>query len=140
MHDIIRNSTLSHCNIPYLNDFSLFQTSQLPSFPYIIRSNDHKNNNKELTLLGQRERLLALYSDIKIEVTSSNTYSHNKQEILLNDFIYNYIDKIDHNRSANETLYLFGNNYHIPLFQQFTEAYNVSPCRYCKKAGAVSIG
>jgi hypothetical protein len=43
------------------------------------------------------------------------------------------------NQRANETLYLFGNNYQ-GVFQQLSDEYVIPPCSFCQQAGAVTVG
>eukprot|EP01034_Spumella_vulgaris_P034530 gene34530-42590_t len=40
---------------------------------------------------------------------------------------------------ANESFYLFGNNYE-GIFRQFNDLYASPPCKHCEKGGAKTIG
>ena len=55
-------------------------------------------------------------------------------KLSLGDYLEYTIDNNNDNIKANETLYLFGNNY-FGIFKELSNLYETPPCRYCEKAG-----
>jgi hypothetical protein len=126
------------CNVPRVNNFNSFQSSDLPNIPFVISYN--LNISHKLKELVDRQNLLDNYGREIVQLTSSNTYSHGLVEMTLENYIINHIDNNNLLKNANETLYLFGNNYELPLFRKMVELYNTPPCKYCEVAGLNSFG
>jgi hypothetical protein len=144
---LISDSNLPpRCNIktislsqPYPNERVI---NTLPTIPIIYKG--LSSRNAPLMELSVKEKLLSESGDNLVTLSSSNTYSHDKIQMTLREYIETMNPNFqtsagvssDH---ANETYYLFGNN-HGEIWQTFTDLYHLPPCSYCKEAGAVTIG
>lgn len=125
------------CNIPRIDAHEMVQhfKSSLPDYPVVIVGNS--SVNKYISDVASREKLLQNYGDTVVELTSSNTYSHGKRKMTLSDYIQSTVDISSQN--ANETFYLFGNNYE-GIWKQITDNYQIPWCSYCDTAGAKTVG
>lgn len=128
------------CNIQYL-DFDELQTisryEHFPSVPVIYKGSP--NRQQAMSTLGSFDHLHNTHGDTIVQLSSSNTYSHGRHFMALSQ----YLDYIRGNYSlhtqANETLYLFGNNYQ-GVFQMLSDEYIIPPCQFCENAGATVVG
>lgn len=110
--------------------------TEFPQIPTIYVPTYQRNS--QLSNAAARVKLLELYSDIPVTLSSSNTYSHEKKTIMMSE----YINSFSVNSStllANESFYLFGNNFG-KLWNDIEKLYDLPPCLHCKKAGAVTPG
>lgn len=160
LHEAIQ---LLQCNVERSTDFSILSEFVLPDYPIVFT--DMNRSQSSLANLGSRNNLLSRHGDVLVDLTSSNTYSEGRYRMTLAEFISDYVDAptadapffCENNndgesknicrspqavaeRPANESLYLFGNNYHVPLFKEMTKIYQWPRCRHCFKAGLASVG
>ena len=98
---------------------------------YIDDIRDVKSIN-ELKMKSSRSYLLEHHPATTVKLTSSNTYSHGDISMTLESYINESVDNSIESLSANETLYLFGNNYE-GIFKELSNLYDVPPCDYCEK-------
>jgi hypothetical protein len=134
---------LEFCNIDRIvvkRDDIKSKLLELPlSRPIIfVESNDNKNS--ELIDLINKNNLLENYGNETINLSSSNTYSHGLTIMSLKDYVLSFQSNEECNtKKSNESYYFFGNNYH-GIFKTMQELYIVPPCKFCRKAGAVTLG
>lgn len=134
------NSSL--CNIPkysidLLNNIN-FQS--LESIPMIFIPS--KQSNSFHSIANMNNLLNNYYNEI-IHLTSSNTLSQGYLQMTLGDYISNILntslDDITNHNYANQSYYLFGNNYH-GIFNEIIHNYNIPNCYHCQQAAAVTPG
>lgn len=124
------------CNIPthFLQDAAVL-LHHLPDYPLIFKADPHRN--QLLREIGSKFNLLTNHGDSLVTLTSSNTYSDGLFSMTLSDYIHSFSSRSQ--QLANESLYLFGNNYE-GIWSTMREAYVIPPCRGCDIAGAATIG
>ena len=126
------------CNIVRISIDEYVQSAvhtSLTEQPFIIVDSERRQDN--LISIASRENLIANHGKFPVKLTSSNTYSHGEASMTLEQYVHLEVD-IDAGK-ANETFYLFGNNYH-GIFKDLANLYKTPPCKYCEKAGAKTIG
>lgn len=131
------SSNTNRCNIDYMPVSSLINSNELPSRPVIYYDTDGGNRNNLLSQLVTRNYLLENYASTMVTLSSSNAYSHGRYRMTLGEYILSSVDVSS--QHANETLYMFGNNYD-GVWKELSDMYEVPPCRYCEVAGAKTIG
>lgn len=125
------------CNIDrILLDLSS-EITVLPEKPVIYV--EGRDRNHKLASLASKKSLEEKYGSTIVKLTSSNTYSHGLETMSLAEYFSLEIDRSEVRKFANESLYLFGNNYN-GVFKEMSNLYQLPRCRYCKKAGAVTLG
>ena len=123
------------CNIPKLNIAELSRNRSLPDYPFVFV--DVKDRQQELAEMSAREHLIENYGDTEVTLSSSNTFSHGKFVSTLEEYIRANVDTSS--RFANETFYLFGNNYN-GIWSELADLYRNPPCYGCDEAGMKTIG
>jgi hypothetical protein len=123
------------CNIPKVSISSIAGQKTLPNEPVIFVS--AQDRQKSMQEKASRSYLLENYGDTEVTLSSSNTYSHGRYTSTLEEYITTAVDTSS--QFANETKYLFGNNYD-GIFGTLTDLYLNPPCYYCDVAGAKTIG
>lgn len=124
------------CNINQRIIDKEFLLSELPSIPVLFRRK--VNLNLEVQSSSTKEMLTgSKYGDQPVVLSSSNTYSHDKLEMTLRDYINTMNDHII--SKSNETFYLFGNN-NGGLWRDLEKLYEHPPYVHSKVAGAVTFG
>lgn len=123
------------CNIPKVPLSVLNGARELPEIPVIYTFDG--NWQEQLRQRSARDFLLQNHGDTQVTLSSSNTYSHGKYEMSLAEYITTSVDVSS--QHANESFYLFGNNYD-GVFSELTDLYRNPPCHYCDVAGAKTIG
>lgn len=110
----------------------------LPNVPVLFI--DRFDRNKELQSMGSKSNLRELHGSTIVTLTSSNTYSDGIYSMPLSSYIDSFKSINDHRSlRANESLYLFGNNYN-GIFGDMISSYVIPPCRHCDIAGAKTLG
>lgn len=81
------------------------------------------------------------YGTTIVHLTSSNSYSQGDYSMTLSEYINRSSATAASvaSRRANESLYLFGNNYD-GVWKELMDLYDPPPCRQCKRAGAKTFG
>ena len=134
----VSTSKEKSCNIQNLDSkatpFGINIT--LPEIPYIIKRNWPLS---ELSYLTERHNLIDKYGDLVVDLSSSNTYAQGKASLPLQTFITEHVD-VQIVKEANETLYLFGQNYESIMFKELSKLYRIPHCSICESAGMQSIG
>jgi hypothetical protein len=95
-----------------------------------------RDRNQVLAEAASKHTLRDLYGDTLVTLASSNTYSHDTIDMTLSEYL-GLIERDAHlsrNAKANETYYLFGNNF-SELFRRLEGHYVLPPCTHCKEAG-----
>jgi len=131
----ISADTILPCNIPKLSIAELGRNRSLPEYPFIFV--DTETRQQELAEISAREYLIDNHGDIEVTLSSSNTFSHGKVVSTLEEYIRANVDTSS--RFANETFYLFGNNYH-GIWSELADLYRNPPCYGCDEAGMKTIG
>jgi hypothetical protein len=151
------------CNIPKISLKSNYLIDPLPEHPTIF-INDAKLKNLELSKVSQRNHLLKYYGNDLVKLSSSNTFSHGLKIMELKEYITTIVDKntyendlelnceylntcVNNNKiqekhqklSANESYYMFGNNYD-GIWGELADLYEIPPCINCDVGGAKTIG
>lgn len=138
--DVEINMVNSPCNIERIR-LSAKSTQKnlldLPKVPKIYVFDEHRQAS--LTYLSQRDFLLSAYGKTTVKLTSSNSFSQGEVQMSLQDYIVKNVDVDASSNLANESMYLFGNNYD-GIFSKLSQEYVVPPCKYCVTAGANSVG
>ena len=129
---------LDPCNILRVDIDSIEGRYLLENFPDepVIFIGDH-DRNAALQDLGSKQNLMSNHGSTMVTLTSSNTYSDGLYQMSL----FSYLESFNGNQSlqANESLYLFGNNYE-GIFREMASSYVIPPCRHCDVAGARTVG
>jgi hypothetical protein len=123
------------CNIPKVPIEAINGQKPLPDAPVIYTA--HRDRQAVVHERSERELLLQQFGDTLVTLSSSNTYSHGKYSMTLSEYITTSVDTSS--RNANESFYLFGNNYD-GIFSELAGLYRNPPCYYCDKAGAKTVG
>jgi hypothetical protein len=123
------------CNIPKVPIEAINGQKLLPDAPVIYTT--HRDRQAVVHERSERELLLKQFGDTIVTLSSSNTYSHGKYSMTLSEYITTSVDTSSQN--ANESFYLFGNNYD-GIFSELADLYSNPPCYYCDKAGAKTVG
>lgn len=116
---------------------------KFPSAPIIYL--DETLSNLNLKDIVGRDSLLALHGNQRVKLSSSNTFSHGLRVTSLAEYITEWVDIDLANEfsssfaAANESFYLFGNNYD-GIFKEVNDQYVTPPCQFCDVAGAKTIG
>ena len=113
----------------------------LPDRPVVYSLDDPVYKNRDLERLTSRLYLLENHYSNAVIVSSSNAYSHDKSRTTLGEYIHSFDEAVAVSASskANETFYLFGDNYG-GIWKRMSASYEVASCRHCNKAGAKSCG
>ena len=107
---------------------------QLPEEPVVFVGAPTRNHI--LAQAASKEALRELHGSTVVTLASSNTYSHDTIDMTLSQYL-DLLERDAHlspNAKANETYYLFGNNF-SELFKQLEALYVLPPCTHCKTAG-----
>ena len=123
------------CTIPKLQLSELSRNKTLPKYPFIFV--DTKERQRSLAAQASREFLIENYGESSVTLSSSNTYSHGKLVSTLEGYIKTSVDTSS--RFANETFYLFGNNYD-GIWSELADLYINPPCYGCDVAGMKTLG
>jgi hypothetical protein len=125
----------------YLTPGQIDLLDDAPDRPVIYVLNHSAFKNPALQELASRERMMEDYGDDTVTVSSSNAYSHDKLRVSLRDYLLSMDEDQDRPLSsrANETFYLFGDNYG-GVWSETAGAYEVASCAQCNRAGAKSVG
>ena len=107
----------------------------LPEYPVIFEASHDRN--KYLSQMSNKSHLAQKHGTTDVVLSSSNTYSYEKITMSLG----NYIDYMMNPNSnlANETFYMFGNNYE-GIWKEMSKSYVLPDCSVCAIAGAVTLG
>ena len=128
------------CNIEKLyvekNDALLGNIEDFPDNPVVFVG--ARDRNRALAEAASLEALRMKYGDTIVTLASSNSYSHDTVDMMLSEYLdmlqkNNHINK---DAKANETYYLFGNNF-SELFKKLEGHYVLPPCSSCKEAGMI---
>lgn len=127
------------CNIPKLPLSELVDAETFPDVATIyVEDGVHVGRQQILQQLSGKEQLSTNYGETVALLSSSNAYSHGRIHMSINEY-FEHILPSTNNSKANETYYLFGGNTG-GIWDILEESYAVPPCRYCKVAGAVTLG
>lgn len=92
------------------------------------------SRNAELVKRVSKENILSQYGSSLVTLTSSNAHSHGKKIVELSEYIESLTRKNEitilsnHEKPANETWYLFGNNEHSYPFRELSRIYIMPEC------------
>lgn len=150
------------CNIPKISLHSINNLIEpLPDYPIIFV--DSKFKNLPVQKISQRDNLLKYYGSDLVKLSSSNTFSHGLKVMELKEYINTIVDKniydnkdiesnckdlktcVNYNQenhqklAANESYYMFGNNYD-GIWGRIGDLYEIPPCINCDIGGAKTIG
>jgi hypothetical protein len=95
-----------------------------------------RDRNRVLAQATSKETLREQHGDTLVTLASSNTYSHDTLDMTLAQYLA-LLDRDAHlsqNAKANETFYLFGNNF-SELFKRLEKKYVLPPYVHCREAG-----
>eukprot|EP01130_Rhizamoeba_saxonica_P004765 TRINITY_DN1936_c0_g1_i1.p1 TRINITY_DN1936_c0_g1~~TRINITY_DN1936_c0_g1_i1.p1 ORF type:complete len:257 (-),score=47.64 TRINITY_DN1936_c0_g1_i1:68-838(-) len=108
-NETILDSLSFPCNIPRASKITLqqFQTHYRETTPVIL---ENMVNNSPFRYACEKDRLLELYSDQFVTLSSANSYSYDKKVIEFGDYIGNHISGQDFNVNGADTYYQFGDN------------------------------
>jgi len=123
------------CTIPKLQLSELSRNKTLPDHPFIFV--DTIDRQQALASQASREYLIKNHGKSAVTLSSSNTYSHGKLVSTLEEYIKTSVDTTS--RFANETFYLFGNNYD-GIWSELADLYVNPPCYGCDLAGMKTLG
>jgi hypothetical protein len=124
------------CNIEQRAIDRGFFLSDLPTVPILFRRKE--NANLKVQSASSKQMLTGdIYGDQPVVLSSSNTYSHDKLEMTLRDYINTMNDHVV--SKSNETFYLFGNN-DGGVWSDLEQMYEQPPYIHSKVAGAVTFG
>jgi len=103
---------------------------------------DKTRRNQHMKALVSREALLREHAQVQVLLSSSNTYSHGKQQMSLEQYIQSIVDvPLAPNALSNDTYYLFGGIEHEAPWSDFANAYTYPPsCSRCREIGTKTIG
>lgn len=137
----------------YLTNSNMLHS--LPDVPVIYVMS--KERNAKVVNFSSKEFLETNYGGSSVILSSSNTYSSDKRVTSLKEYLH-YMEEIENSTNsadepsndmeyqrehshlpANETFYLFGNNYD-GVWQLIADAYVLPPFVDAKKTGAVTVG
>lgn len=94
---------------------------------------------RELLQLTEKNTMISLHGDDAVTLSSSNAYSHDKVQFTLAQYIASFNNNAPLG-AANETFYLFGNNYD-GVWRRIAELYHIPHCGgSCEAAGAETAG
>ena len=142
----------SKCNIhrQLIYKDSVDILSSLPDIP-VIYSFPDTAKNEELLELTSKSYLMENYRNDEVTLSSSNGYSHDKRKFTLGQYIASFNSPEDTSggikdsssvraiNNANETFYLFGNNYG-GIWKQISTSYDIPNCQHCDVVGAKTVG
>mmetsp|Transcript_27449 Transcript_27449/g.35987 ORF Transcript_27449/g.35987 Transcript_27449/m.35987 type:complete len:278 (-) Transcript_27449:317-1150(-) len=127
------------CNIQRLNISILNETELLSSrnqpFIYVFPT----GWNLEFSEHVQKNSLVSKLGDMKVELASSNSYSHDRMKVPLKMYLEEILPKQGKSSKSNETYYLFGSN-HGERWEDLLSHYHRPPCTTCGKEAALSFG
>ena len=123
------------CNIQKVDLSYISEQKELPEMPIILVSDPKRQ--APLITYASRDNLLENFGATEVVLSSSNTYSHGKFISTLEEYITTSVDASS--QFANETFYLFGNNYD-GIFNELSNIYLNPPCYYCDIAGVKTLG
>lgn len=123
------------CNIQKMPLVELTRNKTLPDYPIVFV--DHYQRQDNVAEKASRDNLIENYGDVEVTLSSSNTFSHGRYTSTLEEYIKSSVDTSS--RYANETFYLFGNNYE-GIWSELTDLYINPPCAYCDVAGMKTLG
>lgn len=95
--------------------------------------------NEKLLGLSSMQNLLENHGNEEVTLSSSNAYSHDKSKSTITNYILSFEDMAAAEQTANETFYLFGNNYD-GIWSDISEEYIIESCMLCERLGAKTIG
>lgn len=124
------------CNIQQVTLDDDYIITELPQMPVLYRGKS--SSNIKVRLASSKESLTGdIYGETPVVLSSSNTFSHDKLEMKLRDYINIMNQNI--NAQSNETFYLFGNN-DGGVWAELESLYTLPPYVHAKQAGAVVFG
>lgn len=123
------------CNVLKLPLIELTRNRTLPDYPIVFV--DHYQRQDGLAAKAARDYLIENHGETEVTLSSSNTYSHGRHTSTLEEYIKASVDTSS--RFANETFYLFGNNYN-GIWSELSDLYINPPCAYCDVAGMKTLG
>jgi len=134
---------LDDCSVEkvYLSPDNYDLLDSMPPYPVIYVLNHSAYKNENLEELASRAYMMDRHGDETVTVSSSNAYSHDKLRVPLSQYLRSFEAEDDTRRTphANESFYLFGDNYG-GVWEQTANAYKVANCAQCDRAGAKSVG
>ena len=108
---------------------------EFPDYPVVyIKS----NSNNRLVDISSQDYLREHFGEELVVLSSANAYSHDKLTMTLTDYIQSFVAPSE-NKNANESYYLFGNNYG-GVWKDISDAYTIPNCAKCEQAGAKTVG
>lgn len=138
MHSLNDSFTDYPCNIQKVNVQSIEEAGNIikhfPDVPVIFVG--ARNRNHVLAHAASEDTLREMHGDSIVTLASSNTYSHDTIDMTISQYL-DLLARDAHlskNAKANETYYLFGNNF-VGLFKSLEQLYVLPPCLHCRKAG-----
>ncbi|KAF6124920.1 jumonji domain containing 8 [Phyllostomus discolor] len=98
-----------HCTIERRADLSYAEFIQHYAFsrPVILLG---LTDNSRFRALCSRERLLASFGNNVVRLSTANTYSYQKVDVLFQEYVGQLLHPQDPNSLGNDTLYFFGDN------------------------------
>ncbi|XP_059717173.1 jmjC domain-containing protein 8 isoform X2 [Haemorhous mexicanus] len=99
--------------------YSLFLQRFAFSRPVILGG---VTDNSAFRALCTREKLLAAFGPLPVRLSTANTYSYRKVDVLFQEYVEHLLKPQDPARLGSETLYFFGDNNFTewgPLFQHY---------------------
>ena len=127
------------CNIQKVNVKTIEEAgniiNEFPLQPAIFVGAQDRNHI--LAQAASEATLRELHGDTVVTLASSNTYSHDTIDMTISqylDLIHRDSNLSQSHTKANETYYLFGNNF-SDLFKRLEENYVLPPCTHCREAG-----
>ena len=130
------NRTPFPCNIKQVTLAKGAVISELPDIPVLYRR--HEYINSAVRAASTKDKLTGVeHGQEHVLLSSSNTYSHDRLEMTLRDYVLSMNDHLT--SKSNETYYLFGGNTG-PIWTKLENLYNLPPYLYAKEAGAVTFG
>jgi hypothetical protein len=135
---------LMQCNIPKrsihtINEY--ISGKRMLDHPMVFIDDNYLVRHDEIVRLGSRSSLTdtSSHGASIVRLTSSNTYSQGDYSMSLAEYIHQSSSSASTSRHANESFYLFGNNYE-GIWKDMMDLYEPPPCKHCKRAGAKTFG
>ncbi|KAM9745018.1 LOW QUALITY PROTEIN: jmjC domain-containing protein 8 [Menidia menidia] len=128
------------CSVDRLEAASLSQQQFLDRYAYsrpvIIRG---LTDNTDFRLMCSRSNLLREFGSSKIRLSTANTFSYRKVEVLLQDYVEQLLKPQSPDALGSETLYFFGDN-NLTEWRRLLELYRPPPYGPPHLSPALSFG
>ncbi len=116
------------CNIERRTDVSLsteeFRDTYAGKKPVVIVHTLRKNRNERFQRLTTFDNILETYGDLKIILSTANSYTKIKRTASVKEYLYKYLKTTTLDSNATDVFYWFGDNYKV--LRKLTDQFRIN--------------